>query len=130
MVTERSPLMRHLNLEKWNRVWLVALALLLPGPLAAEEVCVKYHKCVSLDPFTCTEVTRSKIVTRVCYHELKRYMIIRLKETYYHYCEIGPDVVAGLLAAPAVGGYYNTRIKSQPSNDRAFDCRDHPIPQF
>jgi hypothetical protein len=99
-------------------------------PLAAEEACVKYHKCVPLDQFNCTEVTRSTNVKRVCYAESKRYMIIKLKETYYHYCEIGPAVVAELLAAPSVGGYYTTRIRSQASDDRAFDCRDHPIPDF
>jgi hypothetical protein len=117
-------------LRRCKRIWILAIALVLPTPLAAEEVCVKYHKCVSLDQFKCTEVTRSTNVMRVCYAEPKRYMIIKLKETYYHYCEIGPDVVAELLAAPSVGGYYTTRIRSQASNNRAFDCRDHPIPQF
>jgi hypothetical protein len=106
------------------------IALLLSTPAEAEEACVKYHKCVPLDQFKCTEVTRSANVKRVCYAESKRYMIIKLKETYYHYCEIGPDVVSELLVAPSVGGYYTTRIRSQRANNRAFDCRDHPIPHF
>jgi hypothetical protein len=112
-----------------NRIWQAALLLLLSTPVAAEEACVKYHKCVSLDQFKCTEVTRSTNVKRVCYAEPKRYMIIKLKETYYHYCEIPPDIVAE-LAAPSVGGYYSTRIRSQRANDRAYDCRDHPIPEM
>jgi hypothetical protein len=100
------------------------------SPLAAEEACVKYHKCVSLDKFECTDVTRSSNVKRVCYSAAKRYMIIRLKETYYHYCEIGPEVVAELLAAPSVGGYYSMRVRSTALNNKAFDCRDHTPPEM
>ena len=98
------------------------------GALAAEEACVKYHKCISLDHFKCTE-TRSNPVDRVCYAETKRYMVVKLKGTYYHYCEIGPAIVAAFLAAPSIGHYYNSGIKSAATN-RAFDCRDHPIPQL
>jgi KTSC domain len=112
-----------------NRALPLALALLLPGPLAAEEVCVKYHKCVPLNQFQCTDLTRSSFVERVCYAESKRYMIIKLQGTYYHYCQIGPATVAELLAAPSIGRYYNANIKSAATN-RAFDCRDHPIPSF
>jgi hypothetical protein len=53
-------------------------------------------------------------------------MVIRLRGTYYHYCEIGPATVAALLAASSVGRYYNSSIKSDATN-RAYDCRDHPI---
>jgi hypothetical protein len=40
-------------------------------------------KCLPSISFACTEVTRSTNVKRVCYSEPKRYMIIKLKETYY-----------------------------------------------
>jgi hypothetical protein len=108
----------------------MAALIAVTSPLSAEEACVKYHKCVPLDQFKCTEVSRSTNVKRVCYAGSKRYLIIKLKDTYYHYCEIGADIVAELLAAPSVGGYYTTRIRSQAANNRAFDCRDHPIPAF
>ena len=98
------------------------------GALAAEEACVKGHKCISLDRFACTE-TVSSLVDRVCYMEATRYLVIKLRDTYYPYCEVPPQVVAALLAAPSKGRYYNQNIKSSSAN-RAYDCRDHPVPQL
>jgi hypothetical protein len=40
-----------------------------PLPLLAEDVCVKYHKCVSLDQFKCSDITRSSFINRLCYAE-------------------------------------------------------------
>lgn len=98
------------------------------GALAAEEVCVKYHKCIPLDRFACTE-TVSNLVERVCYLEAKRYLVIKLNRIYYHHCEVTPKVVAALLSAPSFGQYYNQNIKTSAVN-RAYDCRDHPVPQL
>ncbi len=42
------------------------------------------HKCLDVDKFKCETITRSSFVNRVCYLEAKQYMIIKLKETYYH----------------------------------------------
>ena len=102
-----------------------------PAPLAAEEACIRYHKCIPLDGFKCESVSRSSLVHRVCYLEAKRYMLIWLgrNEIAYHYCEIGSDVVAALLAAPSMGRFYNQNIKSDATG-RKFDCRDHPIPEL
>ena len=57
---------------------------------AAETVTVKYRGPVPLDSFECAIVDRSSLVQRVCYDAANQYMVIRLKGTYYHYCEIGP----------------------------------------
>jgi len=107
-----------------------AVGLLLRNPLAAAEgeACIKYHKCVSLAQFKCTD-TSSSLVKRVCYNEPRQYMIIKLQATDYHYCGIPPRIVEELLAAASLGRYYNQNIKSAATN-RAYDCRDHPIPQF
>jgi len=35
-------------------------------------------------------------------------MLIKLKRTYYHYCEIGVGTVDALKAAPSMGRYYNS----------------------
>ena len=54
-------------------------------------MCVKYHKCLAVDKFKCETITRSSFVNRVCYLEAKQYMIIKLKETYYHHCSVTPE---------------------------------------
>jgi hypothetical protein len=105
------------------------VATLLLSPAGAEEVCVKYHKCLDVDQFKCQTITRSSFINRVCYLEAKRYMIIKLKETYYHYCSVTPEAVTEFLAAPSMGRYYNDNLRSKLDGTHGpFDCRDHPIP--
>ncbi len=56
-------------------------------------------------------------------------MLIKLRSTYYHYCEIDAGTVAALLDADSMGNYYNQKIKGG-SNDGRFDCRTHRVPEY
>jgi hypothetical protein len=96
--------------------------------VSAETIQVKYHGPVSLDSFTCSDVRENSDVTRICYDAAVRYMVIRLRVTYYHYCEIDAKTVQGLQAAPSKRQYFEARIKGTGS-DGPFDCRTHPIPK-
>jgi KTSC domain len=96
---------------------------------AAEELCPKYGNCVPAEFFECKDIDRSDLVTRVCFNREKRYMVVRLKATDYHYCEIGEDVVFAFLNADSMGGFFNQNIKSAATS-RLYDCRDHPVPSF
>lgn len=93
----------------------------------AETVQVKYHGAVPLDAFVCASINEGSDVSRICYDELERYMVIQLKRTYYHYCEIDKLTVDGLLSAPSKRQFFETRIRGS-SSDGPFDCRTHPIP--
>ncbi|RZL65997.1 MAG: KTSC domain-containing protein [Variovorax sp.] len=94
----------------------------------AETVPVKYHGVVSLDAFACADVSDSSDVTRICYDKAERYMVIRLKTTYYHYCEIDAATVQGLRGASSKRTFFESRIRGSGS-DGPFDCRTHPIPK-
>ena len=95
---------------------------------AAETVQVKCHGPVSLDSFSCSDVRENSDVGRICYDAAQRYMLIRLRATYYHYCEIDAKTVQGLQAAASKRQYFEARIKGSGS-DGPFDCRTHPIPK-
>nr|WP_315231871.1 KTSC domain-containing protein [uncultured Albidiferax sp.] len=97
-------------------------------PAIAETVQVKYGGAVSLDAFACVDVKDGGDVSRICYDKAERYMLIRLKTTYYHYCEIDPSTVQGLHAASSKRQYFESRIRGSGS-DGPFDCRSHPIPK-
>lgn len=101
----------------------------ISGYASAETVNVKYRGHVSLDPFECESVSRSSFINRVCYDADNSYMIIKLQQTYYHYCEIGENTVSSLKAAPSMGHYYNANIKGSGS-DGPFDCRTHSMPAY
>lgn len=104
-------------------------AFLVFGQLAsAETVQVKYLGPVALDSFTCSEVNDASDVTRICYDGSEKYMVIRLKQTYYHYCDIDAGTVKGLQTANSKTQYFGSRIRGSGS-DGPFDCRTHPIPK-
>lgn len=94
----------------------------------AETVQVKYHGLVSLDAFACVDVKESSDVSRFCYDKAERYMVIRLKTTYYHYCEIDAVTVQGLERASSKRQFFETRIRGS-GTDGPFDCRTRPIPK-
>jgi hypothetical protein len=95
----------------------------------AEIIRVKYRGSLELSHFVCTTISRSSLVKRVCYDELNRYMVIRLKHTYYHYCEIAPQAVSDLLSAPSIGRHFSQNIRVS-SNGGLYDCRKHPVPRY
>jgi hypothetical protein len=89
----------------------IAFAFMFAGSASAETVDVKYRGPVSLDSFECTTIVGSSLVNRVCYSKVHLYMLIQLKQTWYHYCQIDAKTVEDLLAAHIKGRFYNGRIK-------------------
>jgi hypothetical protein len=106
-----------------------ALILLIATPLSAETVDVKYRGPVDLKPFACADTPRSSFIQRVCYDKAQTYMLINLRGTYYHYCELPAATFDTFLAAPSMGQFYNQRIKGTGS-DGPFDCRTHRVPTY
>ena len=90
----------------------------------AESVHVKYRGIVDLAPFKCESVTRSSLVTRVCYDRKEQYMISGLQGTYYHYCGIDSGTVGALRNASSMGQYFKSNIKGR------FDCRSARVPAY
>lgn len=101
------------------RMALAALALLLSSSARAESVFVKYRGMVDLSPFQCVDVARSSVVSRLCYDARNRYVVVKLRHTYYHYCGVPGEAVVQWLEAPSMGRFYNAAIKGH------YDCRDH-----
>ena len=101
------------------------------APASAEVVNVKYGGSVNLVTFACTDVSRSSFVTRVCYDRAKSYMVVGLKDTYYHHCAIDSGTVDRFLNSELMGRFYNASIRSKPDGTHGpFDCRDHPVPSY
>jgi hypothetical protein len=105
------------------------LAVLFATPVSSETVDVKYRGIVDLKPFACTDTPRSSFIQRVCYDEVQSYMLINLRGTYYHYCEMPPATFDAFVTAPSMGQFYNQRIKGTGS-DGPYDCRTHRVPNY
>jgi hypothetical protein len=103
--------------------------LLLTAQARSETVDVKYRGPVDLKTFECRDTPRSSFIQRVCYDRPQTYMIINLKGTYYHYCELPPATFDALMGAPSMGQFYNQNIKGSGS-DGPYDCRMHEVPRY
>src|SRR6516164_1316280 len=97
-----------------TRAWAVQLALavlVLAGAARAcrsETVDVKYRGPVDLAAFKCDAISRSSFIRRVCYDQNNNYMIVELKDTYYHYCDIDKSTVDAFNAAGSMGRFFNS----------------------
>jgi hypothetical protein len=107
----------------------ILLVLLFATEVSAETVEVKYRGPVDLKTFQCSDVSRSSFIQRVCYDKAQSYMIISLRGTYYHYCELPPATLDSLMGAPSMGQFYNQNIKGSGS-DGPYDCRTHHVPNY
>ncbi|WP_024513375.1 KTSC domain-containing protein [Bradyrhizobium sp. ARR65] len=106
-----------------------AFAVVLAAPASSETAAVKYRGIVDLAPFACTDTPRSSFIQRVCYDKAQSYMLINLRGTYYHYCELPATTFDAFMAAPSMGQFYNRNIKGTGS-DGPFDCRTHRVPKY
>lgn len=109
------------------KIFFLAALALMSQAATAETVQVKYHGPVSLDAFACADVSENSDVSRICYDKAERYMVIRLKTTYYHYCAIDAATVQGLQSAKSKRDFFESRIRGS-GKDGPFDCRSKPIP--
>jgi KTSC domain len=105
------------------------IVLLFAAEVRCETVDVKYRGPVDLKAFECRDINRSSFIQRVCYDNTQSYMIINLRGTYYHYCELPPATYDGLMGAPSMGQFYNQNIKGSGS-DGPYDCRTHRVPSY
>ena len=104
-------------------------ACLYAAGVRSETVDVKYRAPVDLKTFVCTDTPRSSFIQRVCYDKGQSYMLINLRGTFYHYCELPVATYDALMAAPSLGQFYNQTIKGT-GKDGPYDCRTHRIPKY
>jgi KTSC domain len=65
-----------------------------------ETVNVQSVGAVNLAPFACQDITRSSIVSRVCYDRASRRMIVESNAAWSQYCGVPEVVRDGFVNAP------------------------------
>jgi len=90
-------------------------------------VSVKYRETpvdLANPRFEHKETSESSFVGGAWYDARERYMVIRLSETYYHYCRLPVSTWSQFKWAGSFGRFYNSAIKGR------FDCRAGGIPEY
>ncbi|MEH2622144.1 hypothetical protein V1292_000199 [Bradyrhizobium sp. AZCC 1719] len=108
------------------------LVLLFTAPWeAAEIVEVKDRGPVDLARFTCRDITRSSIISRVCYDSETRRMLLQRHAVYQQYCDVPKAAYDALLNAPSMGQYFHATVETAGrEGNRPYDCRPGKAPSY
>ncbi len=105
----------------------LAIFLLVGCSTATNYVTIKYRDdAVDIGHlrFEHLDTSASSFVNGAWYDNDNKYMIVKLKETYYHYCGMPKSAWISFGDASSFGSYYTDRIKGD------FDCRNNFIPSY
>ena len=94
--------------------------------LNAKDIYVKYRGVVNIDNghFNKLSIKESSLVKNMYYDDNNEYLLVQLKNTYYHYCSIPMTIIHSWVEAQSLGKYYNSFIRGQ------YDCRIYPVPNY
>ncbi len=87
----------------------------------AETVDVKDSGPVDLKPFACQDITRSSVISRVCYDGASQRMLVQRRAVYLQYCDLPKQALDMFLNAPSMGQYFHANIDAA-GDDRAYAC--------
>jgi len=95
----------------------------------AETVDVTDRGPVDLKPFNCQDVTRSSVISRVCYDAESRRMLVQHHAAYQQYCDLPKDKLDAFLNAPSMGWYYRANIEGADGSG-PYACRTDKVPSY
>jgi len=107
--------------------YLFILILLLPLSLSARTLTIKYRDTpvdTSNGHFQELSLNSSSLVKEMFYDEQGNYLLVSLKNTFYHYCGIDSQVVNAWVASGSLGRFYLQNIKGN------YGCRVYPVPVY
>lgn len=104
---------------------LLLILFLLPFNSTAETINVKYRPIpVDSKHFQEISLKESTLVKRILFDDSKKYLLVKLNKTFYHYCSINNNVVNNWIKADSLGKFYAINIKGN------YDCRLNPVPEY
>ncbi len=92
----------------------------------AKDIYVKYRGTINVSNghFQHLSLKPSSFINDMYYDRANNYLLVQLKNTYYHYCSMPQNVVSGWRDSSSLGRYYNYNIKGN------YDCRVNPVPNY
>jgi hypothetical protein len=92
----------------------------------AETVDVEDRGPVDLTAFSCQDITRSSVISRVCYDRESRRMLVQRLVVYRQYCDLPQDTLAAFLNAPSMGKFFNANIEAAGRDAGGrYHCETH-----
>lgn len=94
----------------------------------SKNVYVKYRESGSINVndsvFEYQDTSNSSFVGGAWYDQSQEYMIIKLQDTYYHYCDLPQSEWNSFKKADSFGSFYNSQIKGN------YSCQYKEVPSY
>ncbi len=91
-------------------------------------VYVKYRDAGPVDlnhpDFEYQDTLKSSFVGGAWYDYTEDYMIIKLRDTYYHYCDLPSSIWSSFQKANSFGSFYESKIQGN------YSCRNQEVPSY
>lgn len=107
-----------------SRIAFILVLLFAANWQEAEIVDVRDRGSVDLKPFSCQDITRSSVISRVCYDDASRHMLVQRNAVYRQYCGLPKVTLDAFLNAPSMGRFFNTNIEGAGGNG-PYGCPAH-----
>ena len=112
--------------QQLARQWMEA-QLTASQRIATRIINVKYRSTpvdVNNGTFVELALKPSSVVKEIFFDASAAYLLVRLKNTFYHYCGVDNATVRNWENAGSLGRFYGQNIKGN------FDCRINPMPDY
>lgn len=132
----RNPHLTQQQVDLRRKIRRLVLSLFLITPVilitaeyvtAEKSVSIKYHKRqvdIDMSTFEYKSTAISSFIRGAWYDSSKNYLILKLKDTYYHFCRLDNKTWKAFKAAGSFGTYFNEKIKGK------FDCIAGMAPNY
>jgi hypothetical protein len=113
--------MRHSALNAFHVVVYLAAATV---PARAEMASVQYGGEIDLAPFQCSNISQASRISRVCYDQVNKYLLVRVDKTYRQFCDLEASTASRFLASPAMDRFFTSIIEDR------HGCRPGNMPKY
>ena len=104
------------------RVVVLIWLLLATGEARSEVIELEGFGTIELNALECVEVSRSRMIRRICYDEWTRYMLVDIEGQYRLFCGVDRRTIDGFVHAKSMAQFF-AQIR------REHGCRSRPAAQ-
>ena len=105
-----------------HRLLIAAVLIAATVILEMRTAPVRGRTDADLSAFDCTQITESRLLTRVCYDAEHRIALAEIDGQYYAHCHVDASAIDELPSAESVPTFYLTEIRA------GHNCKKGELP--
>ena len=97
----------------------IGLCLLLAAGEARCESAAEGAVPLERESLACVEMTRSRVIRRICYDEFRQYMVVDFEGRYREFCRVERETAEAFLQARSLAQFFSQIRRKHSCPDRA-----------